>query len=220
MTWNLGRLIRQTQWVVNQAGDVIDQAFLGPAGDENRYYRDVLNEAYQDEVETAKQNVDYRWFLEQEDVTWPSGQTTLVLPNHLKDARLEFILDITDSYPGAPIWIGGQPQTAQYHWYDRKTLYWGASGPASDRTLSFTYCADPVEMYDEIDEPELIADKFRHLLPWSAASILLTAADREVPVAFQARQRDIRLRWHKHLSLGRPVQTGPVAQLITEDPFF
>jgi hypothetical protein len=63
-------------------------------------------------------------------------------------------------------------------------------------------------MTEDLDEPILIPRRHRHLLIWSAAIILRTVADEEPPRMFLTRQRDLRERFHKSLSMGRPTQTG------------
>jgi hypothetical protein len=216
-TWTLERLIDGTKRIVNQVDGLTDQAFTGPAGDLDLYFRDALNEAYDDEVEESKQNGDPRWFLAELQATWSSGVSTFTLPALVRGTRIERIADITSSYPGQELWVGDNPQRAQIHWRDRDTLWWGSSGPGSDRTILLTYCSDPETLEDPDDEPMLIANKFRHLLMWAAAMILVTMADQEAPSEWRRRRDDIRDRWQKFLMMGRPTQTGFVGVRLTDD---
>lgn len=219
MLITLEKLISRTQHVINHSGLLADQAFAGPQTDPNLYFRESLNEAYCDEVEEAKQIGDARWFTKNTQFTWPSGSTTMTLPEHLRGVQMERIADITYGYPGQQMWIGDLPQVAQFHWRDRDTLQWGQTGPASDRTIEVSYRAEPEYMQDETDEPVLIANPFRHLLVYSACIVLSLARDQEAPMQYYNRRDEIRMRWHKYLSMGRPTTTGFIA-VRNNDPDF
>jgi hypothetical protein len=218
-TWNLARLIDQTRWLVNQASNMTDQGFAGATTDPDKQYRDAINEAYVDEIEEARQHADPRWFVAEEQFAWPSGQTDIVLPVRLRQTSIERLADVTNGYPGQVLWISDWPQTGQYHWRDRNTLYWSPTGPPGDRTIAATYHVAAEWLKDDTDEPTLIANQYRHLLVWAAGCIMITAADMEAPRDWRRRVDELRERYYKFLSMGRPSFTGFVGIRNTDPEF-
>jgi hypothetical protein len=208
MLWKLEDLITRTKKTVSHSDQLTDQAFAGPSDDADQNFRNAINEAYNDEVEDAKQIGDPRWFIARYQFNWQASSPTLTLPAPLQGAQIVRLADITDGYPGQVMWMGDVPQFAQFHWRDRTTLQWGQTGPGSTRTLEAAYHAAAEWMKDPADEPALIPNQFRHLLVWSAACLLLQIRDIEAPGQWLMRRDEIRMRWHKYLSMGRPTETG------------
>lgn len=206
--WNLGELIDRLKFVVSFNDSQTDQDFIGPSADLNKHFRWAINEAYTDEVEEASQIGDNRWLYRTQQLTWPANSVTFELSDDIAGVQIEAITDITNNSFGEQIWILHRNEGSLRFWKDNKTLQWGTTGPASDRTLLLTYVGQPVEMTEDTDIPDLIPQRFRHLLVWAGAMKLRIVADEAVPPDF-VRQRDaIRERFQKAISMGRPIQSG------------
>lgn len=218
--WTLEELIADLQFKVAYNEGQTDQDFIGPSGDTDRHFRNAINEAYVDEIEEAAQQGDPRWFYVLANVTWPGGQQNLDVPDNLRGKTWVSTYDITTTEPGTPIWWSDWEDGATHRWRDRNTLQWGTAGPSSDKTLRITYQAEPEEMLDNGDEPELVPPRFRHLLAWSAAIKLRRIADEQVPQGWVIERNDIRERMLKFFTLRGPVQTGGPGIRNTEPDYF
>jgi len=205
--WNLGDLKAELKFVLNANTGITDQAVTATAVDIDRHYRNALNEAYIDEVEEAMQIGDIRNFITTTTTTWPSGQVTFDA-RPMSELVLHKVEDITDSDPGAQLWFEQWADGVALFWKNAHTIQWGTSGPSSDRTIRFTHVAEPNELVEDFDEPNIMPRRFRHLIAWSAAVILRVVMDEAAPRPFIKRRDDIRARYHKSLSMGKPMQTG------------
>jgi hypothetical protein len=214
--WDLEDLIEEVKFILNANTGQTDQAARGTATDPDVRYRNALNEAYADEVDEAMQVSDVRHFLRNRSLTWPASQKTLNVGT-LAEVVLHRIEDITDQDPGTLIWFDGRLENSNWFWLNRDTIQWGVSGPTSARTLRFTYVEEPSELKDDADIPEIIPRRFRHILAWSAAIILRIIMDEEAPRHFVERRNGIRLRYHKSLQMGRPIQEGSPGAGIDRD---
>lgn len=206
--WNLGDLIDRLKFVVSFNDDQTDQDFIGPAADTDKHFRWAINEAYVDEIEEASQICDNRWFYRNLEGTWAANAVTYDLPESVETAQLVAITDTTNDALGEPVWITGRHEGALRFWKDSNTIQWGTTGPASARTLLFTYVGQPIEMTEDSDVPDLLPSRFRHVLVWAAAIKLRAIADEAVPPDFVRQRNQIRERLHKALSMGRPTESG------------
>jgi hypothetical protein len=204
----LGDMIRRLKWVVAFNEGQTDLEFAGPTEDPDRYFRDALNEAYVDEIDEVTQHGDPTWFYATTELTWPTNDLSLALPEGLRDRELIKIIDVTNSDVGTPLWFADWEENAAHFWFDRRTMRWPPNGPSSDRTLRVTYLEEASEMKGDEDEPFLVPAKYRHLLVWSAARILRTVADDEGPSSWKRKADEIRERFIKHMYSRGPSQTG------------
>lgn len=205
--WNLADLVKELQFIINANTGITDQAVTATSQDIDLHYRNAINEAYADEVEEAMQASDIRNFMTISKRTWPASQVTLDV-----SPLSEFVLfkaeDITDRDPGEALYINTWTARSTIFWKDRETLQWGANGPPSEKTIRFTHVEEPAQMLNDSDKPTMIPRRFRHLIAWSAAIILRIVMDDVATPPFVKRRNDIRMRFHKSLAMGKPIQTG------------
>jgi len=214
--WTLKELTDRLKFLVGFNSNQTDQDFIGPATDVDLHFRDTLNEAYVDEVEEVVQNADPRYFYRVLQVTWPAASLQYTLPAGLRDANIIKMTDVTNNVIGEDIAISDRSEGGFVFWYDNETLQWGTVGPAAARTIDITFQADPKEMQLDSEVPELIPEKFRHLLVWSAGLKLRAIADEQVPPEWTRQRNAIRERLIKGLAMGRPIHSGGNAIRITD----
>ena len=218
--WTLEELIEELKYKVAFNEGQTDQDFIGPSDDEDKHFRDAINEAYADEMEEAAQQGDPRWFYTIDSLTWPANQQNLEVPEKLRGKTWVSVYDITTTEPGTPMWFSDWEDGAVHRWRDSKTLQWGSAGPSSDKTIRITFQAEAEEMVDDGDEPELLPARFRHLLAWSAAIKLRRIADEVVPGGWVSERNDIRERMLKFFTLRGPIQTAGPGIRNTEPDYF
>lgn len=213
-TWLLAR----TKWVVFNNEGQADQAFAGPSTDENLHFREALNEAYKQEVELAQLETSRaRWFRT-EDVTWAADAVTLELPPFLLGAQIVRVRDVTDSSDGDAVYISDSPDAGTIFRKTESVLQWGTTGPGSTRTLRFTYMAEPEYLGEHpSQEPKLIPAKFRMLLVWRAAIMLVAVGNRQAPSKWEQELEEVRSSFHKFCSRGFVMETDGPRIRMTDD---
>ncbi len=167
--------------------------------------KQALNFVYAEEVHKAQQEGGRRWFREFTDITWTASSVTYTLPASIDAHEVLRFVDITDTNPGTRLQFSPEGLSGDLHVRDRKTLQWGTSGPASDRTIRVFYYALPVDMVADLDEPELIPDSFREILVWAAAVRLRVIGDEEAPRAWVTQLNTLREDYWKAISRGWPM---------------
>lgn len=205
--WDLSDLKAELKFILNANTGITDQAVTATSEDIDLHYRNALNEAYADEIEEAMQVADIRYFITTSTITWPASQTTLDM-SPLSEYAIFKIEDITEQDPGELMWFSQWTENSAWFWKDKDTVQWGNSSPASDRTIRVTHVGEPREMVSQTDKPTMMPRRFRHLIAWSAANILRVVMDEQVPPHFTQRRDEIRMRYHKSLAMGKPIQTG------------
>jgi len=166
----------------------------------------AINMAYTREVNIGKQEGSRRHFIKRNTFSWPASQAELTLPSELRGAELLRINDITNTTPGEQLsfsayGVGG----GDVYFIDNNTLRWGTNGPAAAKTLQAMYLAQPQELVEDSQEPELVPPAYHELLMWSAACWLRDVADEECPRAWTEQRDELRLGYHKYISRGRPM---------------
>lgn len=210
--WRLDELIDELKFIYNFNQGQTDQDMRGTATDPDKRFRDAINEAYVDEVEEAAQMGSTVYFITQTFCSWPASTPTFDVGEGLAGATIHRIdyrdATATSTAPWELMWLSSWPEDTNHYWLDRRTLQWGLTGPSSAKTLRFVHLAEPEELQDSFDEPILIPRRFRHLLPVSAALKLRMVADDETNNPLVHRRNEIRERFWKAISQGRPTQTG------------
>jgi len=210
--WNLEELIEEVKFLYNFNQSQVDQDMRGPSTDADKHFREAVNEAYVDEVEEAAQMGDVSYFLTLKTLNWPGSSPTLDVGDELADATLYRVetRDATAAATGAwtQLWVSNWRESGNHHWLDRRTLQWGLTGPGSDKSVRFTYVAEPAQMFDDMDEPTLVPRRFRHLLAYAACLKLRFVADDQIIDALRKRRDELRERFWKAICQGRPAQTG------------
>jgi hypothetical protein len=74
-----------------------------------------------------------------------------------------------------------------------------------------------VDLVALIDEPELIAPRFRWVQVWSALVIAQTLGDQSVPRDVGSKHQEWRETWYAYLAKGIPSEDRP-AVVINRDP--
>jgi hypothetical protein len=222
--WNLEELIEEVKFLYNFNSGQVDQDMRGPSTDVDKRFREAINEAYCDEVEEAAQMGDVTPFLVLKTLTWAGNSPTLDVGDELADSTLYRVevRDTSAASTGAwqPLWLSYWTEDSNNYWLDRRTLQWGLTGPGSDKSVRFTYIAEPAEMLDDMDEPTLIPRRFRHLLAYAACLKLRFVADDQTIEPLRRRRDELRERLWKSMSQGRPAQTGyPGATTSTPDVY-
>lgn len=198
LAWLRDKVARKLNFNVSQT----DQDFAGPASDAYKLIDDYINEAYLLEVNRAKVEIGAQPFRAQHSFTWAASSVTLTLPQHLLDQQMERLDDETDQTPGTTLWVSDRPSTGSIAWYDRNTLIWGSTGPASARTLKAFYLAAPQELKSPLAEPSLVPPDHRWLIVWSAAIIGRSEADERAPEKWEQHLATTRNDYHALLSRG------------------
>jgi hypothetical protein len=173
-----------------------------------------INDAYHDEVNTARLQGNPNYFKMKYDLAWTAGEVTKTLPKFLVGVQVYDVTDITSDDPGCRIAFDKDGRAGNVTYRDRETLQWGATGPGQDTTLRFFYLAEPVDMSEDGEEPSLVPPAHRGLIALSAAVSLRDMADEGAPQAWLLRLHDQRLDFWKATKLGRPMTDVPV---VTND---
>src|SRR6185436_5354078 len=84
--------------------------------------KDELNSTYEDEVNRGQLEGSRLFFRASQDVTWPQGQLTFVLPSPLDARTLIRVTDVTSSDPGVRLVITETGLKGDIFWKDRNTL--------------------------------------------------------------------------------------------------
>lgn len=215
LTWLIDRL----KFFLNIDSGQPDQDYVGPSSDTDKWYRDLLNQAGEREVEDAKIECGRDWFRKTYDSTWAAGAVTLAVPDQVREHLIEEVLDVTNDEVGNEIAFANYHPGGAVFWKDNETLQWGTTGPGSATTLRWTYLANFLPMEADSDEPEIIAPRFRWLLVWSALDIAKALGDERVPQDYMRHLTEWREKWWKVISLGRPMKNNP-ARIQNRDPDF
>lgn len=202
-------------WLLSVDIENPGQQFGGTADDSNIELDDLTNQAYEFEVNEARENVTWKVFQRYEDVTWKSS-TQLTLPDNLRNRDFIEWRDVTNIATGEPI----EFSSFGIEEISTGTFQWGENGPGQDTTIRMFYLADAVEMRDKGEEPVLIPWRFRWLLVWRAGVIAKTVANEDAPAKWVKHCEDIQSQLHSSLSSGRP-KLGNAAriQLRNQDDF-
>lgn len=174
--------------------------------------KDAVNDAYIDEVNTAKLQCNINNFKMTLDFTWAADAVTIsppVFPAQLNRTSVYKMTDVTDNDPGYDLIFDRDGRTGDVTWKDYQTLQWGDSGPSSDKTIRAFYLADAVEMDADEDEPILVPSSYRRLIVLSAAVSLRDMADEGAPQAWLMRLQNYRMDFWKFIKLGRPISDVP-----------
>lgn len=191
---------------------------------------DLLQDAYNREVELGKTHGGAVWFKKTMDVTWPSGDTTFALPASLLSNTILTVYEVLDSgtanerlgsriifseqfQGGSSSFMNdsypGSASLATIFWKDNKTLQWGnTSGPDSDKDLRFTYVGSAERLDADNEEPQLIPAQLHELIILSAACEAREIADEQCPQGWYARRDELRMDYVKFISQGRPAGTN------------
>ena len=222
-TWRFSDLVDELKFIYNFNEGQSDQDMRGPSTDPDKRFRDAINEAYVDEVEEAAQMGASVYFITQTFLSWAASAPTLDIGDDLAGATIQRIdyraASASSTAPWELLWLSSWPEDANHYWLDRRTLQWACSGPTTAQTLRFVHIAEPAEMQDDFDEPVLIPRRFRHLLPVSAAIKLRMVADDEMNNPLVRRRNEIRERFWKAISQGRPTLTGYPGTLSASDGY-
>lgn len=178
--------------------------------------KELINLAYVEEVNKAKQEGVKRYFKAFHEETWTSGNVTFTLPSTVSRAELIEARDVTSDTIGTLLAFSDSGVTG-IGWKDRNTLQWGLTGPDSDRTIRFVYYAQPETLVAEDDEPELIPPQFHAVLAWGAACYGRTIADEQVPQSWAYKLEDLRHDYWKFISRGRPISAADGGAGISSD---
>jgi len=214
---NLQWLIEQLQLKLGANPTQTDLTFIGPAADTNKYYKDLLNEAGDLEIETAKQVGHRDRFIRTYEFSWPTSDVTLEIPAILKEKEIRYMRDVTNDAVGNELPFTFTTPSDGIFMKDLKTFQWGTTGPSSDTTIRATYMDNYVDLVALIDEPELIAPRFRWVQVWSALVIAQTLGDQSVPRDVGSKHQEWRETWYAYLAKGIPSEDRP-AVVINRDP--
>lgn len=167
----------------------------------------VLNLCYKTELTTARLEANWLWTKSTRDVTWPSGQVTLVLPEDVVQAGILAFRDVTSNDPGVEIMLGNDQDTGRPFWRDSRTLQWGAEGPGEEKTFRFVYWPQAVKLVEDEDIPSRLPEEHHELLAWSTACWLSTVADQDrIPQLWRMKLDELRKDMYKFMSLNRPAE--------------
>lgn len=194
--------------IVNQK-DEPDQDFRGSSNEPYSRIDAAFNEAQVRERNLALVDGSSKAFEETIQVTWPADQVTLVLPDSIDRESIVWLRDVTNNSAGYTIPISRREMNGRVFYKDSRTLQWTTVGPASDVTMEITYVAEPAALTDPAQEATVFPYNHRHLLNWSAATILLTIADQRVPPKWEETLDELRSTFHLMLSRGAPTGTNP-----------
>jgi len=154
----------------------------------------LLNEAYDQEVNKGKTAGSKLYFIQTETFTWTGSAVTYDLTSNsdLDDLDIFGFYDITDD--------ANAPREVNPYWRDRDTLVWESRpGPGTDRTIRVLYLAHAEELTLGTQEPLLVPPAHRWLLVWTAAILGREEADEMAPQSWYSRQSDLRLSWYKEI---------------------
>lgn len=214
---NLEWLIQQFQFKLGGNPSQPDMSFRGNAADPDKHYRSLINEAGDKEVEDASLVGHRDRFIKYHEFVWPAATVTLAVPAPLLNLEIRYMHDVTNDVVGTRLpWTDGRPGEGVFL-KENKTMQWGSSGPSADTTIRATYMTHFVEMTLPIDEPELIAPRYRWILVWSALDIAQTIGDQRVPQDVQRHLDKWRETWYAHLAKGSPSEDN-ISRIIDRDP--
>ena len=178
----------------------------------------AVNQAYNHEVNVAKNEGSRNFFLQTYDFTWEADEQYYALAGTpIKSMDILAIHDITEATDGIPLEFNRHPLGRGIGWFDRNKLIWGAAGPSSDKDLRVLYLASAGDMVGDADEPDLIPYDFRDIIPISAAILLRDVADEGHPGSWDQLLLERRYAFWKYIQ-ARPRSDGPrVASMLTAD---
>lgn len=184
LAWAKAKVSRKLDFNPNQT----DEAFS------NDIVEDLLNEAYDEDVNWAKMHGSRLYFLQNIEFTWPASQVTydLSATPALENLDLYQFLDVTDR--------PNNPQEVVLPWRDRDTLAWYSSqGPGTARTIRARYLAHAEDLTSDAQEPLLIPPAHRWL--WVTTAVILGRgeADDGMSAWWANRQMNLRMAWQKEI---------------------
>jgi hypothetical protein len=181
-----------------------DQDFAGPSNDTYAILDDAINEAQRAERNHAVIECGDEWFKVTENFSWPANQVTFAFPTYIDQDSIAELYDVTNDSRGLPIIPFPRAMQTKIFWLDKGTLQFEQTGPGSDITLQVVYIAQPHDLKDPLDEPDLFPYAHRDLLNWSAACILRDMADEQPPARWIERRDEYRENFHLMLAKGKP----------------
>jgi len=200
---NLRELKQQTAEILNFNPRQVNQDFTV-----SQITR-ALNRAYAREVAYAEQEGSRRYFMAQQEATWPANDLRFVLPAGVAQKGLIKMDNITNGNVGRPMLFSDSGLNGELFWVDHRTLQYGSSAPGEDIDIRFTYYSQAEDLVHELDEPSLLPPPFDQILPWTAAIDLRRAADEGSPQEWKEHREELRIDFWKFVARGRPADDVP-----------
>ena len=204
LAWHRAEIAR----IVNFKDGTPDQDFVGPTNAPWLKVDAAFNEAQTFERNLAIQEGGSSWALNTIQKTWLADAVTFVLPNYIDRESIHSIHDVTSDVVGIPVTPGPRSANRKIFFLDAHTLQWGTTGPGSNTTLEISYLAEAVALTDPNQEAALFPYNHRHLLNWSASTILVDMADQRVPDTWTKRVENYRSIFQLALTRGVPSETN------------
>ena len=207
---NLAWLRTEVSRKLNHNSGQTNQDFAGTTDDTNADLDAFIGEAYDQELEEAMQEAGPDLFAEYSEHIWAASSATFTLPDHLAEADILLVEDVTNDSTGSVLWVTDKSEHYKSEIFplDRKTWQWGSDGPGSATTIRFTFLPEANELTQPADEPRYIPSRFRWLLVWAAAIIGREDADEQAPAAWMRARDYWRARFHISIGKGRPRGTN------------
>ena len=202
---NLGWIADKVAYLLQFNPSQSDQDFQGPSSNANKWTWDLINQAYEVEVNNAKLGSIADRFMVTQDMTWTASAVTAMLPEGIRRHGSLRMADVTDDSIGLDLDFNRH----NIFWKDYRTLQWGTQGPGRATSIRITYLANVVEMTSDSDEPEWVPYSFRRLIVWRAAIIGRIVADDKAPTEWYKQAKEWRENWISHESMGAPMFNNP-----------
>lgn len=203
MTWDFKYLQDEVKDLLNFNSAQTNQDFTAAQ------IKKSINRAYGREVHSAWLEGLKKYFHAVYDATWTSGSTTYEVPEFIQQQSILQVFDVTSSDPGHRLVFSDNGYAGDVFWKSRNILQWGTSGPSENKTLRFEFFAEPVDMSEDDDEPDLIFPTYREILVWAAGIDLRRRADEGSPGEWLQAHHDLRVDYWKTLSRGKPFSDVP-----------
>jgi hypothetical protein len=157
-----------------------DQAYGGTTADPWMRLDTVVNDAYTEIINEAKNEVDQSNFLARYAFTWPADSLTYQLPRHIAYSKSEKLMNVTNHVIGDEARVFKSYRSGGLFWKDSRTLHWSTTtGPSEDKSFEWVYLADAEELQDAAQVPILIPYRWRFLLAWKATVLARVEIDED-----------------------------------------
>lgn len=188
----------------------VDQDFDGGTNAPYKWIDQYINEAIESEYLEVYTEVGHYPFERTATATWSQSAVTFDVYEKvgIYAHQLISMFDVTDDTRGEPLWFGERFTDANLIWRDAEKMEWGESGPGSDKTIRFQYVAEPSELVETTDSPDIMPPVLHTLFVWAACCIARTESDEEIPRAWEMEREKWRGKAIIHLSQKRPKITG------------